>query len=131
MDRHFEQTDLQLLNDTEEVEIEPSMSGAEEQHRRTIWVVVVGSEAYARSVNGPQGRWYQALTTNSVGTIYADEYRMAVRCVPVSDPLVLSEVSEAYQRKYALYAQDVAWITGPEAQQTTLRLEPEPGHATA
>ena len=127
MGRHFEHSELRLLNDTEEIEIEPWMSGTEEQHRRTIWVVVVGSEAYARSVKGTEGCWYQALTTHSVGAIYADEHRISIRCVPVSDVLIQSEVSEAYQRKYAQYPHDVAWIIGPEARQTTLRLEPEPG----
>jgi hypothetical protein len=126
MGRKFGPGELRLLGDTEEVEIEPLMSGAQERRRRTIWVVVVGSEVYARSVNGTQGHWYQALTTSPLGAIYAKDQRMPVRCVPVSDAQVQEQVSEAYERKYAPYPQDVAWITGPQALQTTLRLEPEP-----
>jgi hypothetical protein len=125
MGRKFSQTELRLLSDTEEVEIEPLISEPQDRHRRTIWVVVVGSEAYARSVNGDLGHWYQALTTNPVGAIYAKDQCIPIRCVPVADALLQQQVSEAYQHKYAPYPQDVAWITGPEALKTTLRLEPE------
>lgn len=123
----FSQSELLLLSDTEEVEIEPVGSHPQDQHRRTIWVVVVGSEAYARSVNGALGHWYQALNTNPVGVIYARDRCIPIRCTPVSGASLQQQVSAAYQRKYAPYPQDVAWITGPEALKTTLRLDPDPG----
>ena len=60
MSQHFDLNELQLLNDAEEVEIETKIV-QEQQDRRVIWIVVVGSHPYVRSVNAKQGHWYQEL----------------------------------------------------------------------
>ena len=126
MDKHFAPHELQLLDSTEEIEIETVHSDSQELHRAVIWVVVVGPHAYVRSVNGEQGHWYRHLIANSVGAIYAEDRHMPIRAVPITDVQIQLQVSEAYQRKYGLYPQDVAWIVGPTVQSTTLRLEPSP-----
>ncbi len=126
MSKHFDEHELRLLKDAEEIEIETGAELLETDkiQRTVLWVVVVGQEVYVRSVNGTQGHWYQHLTANPAGVIYADEIRMPVHAAPVFDTQLQRKVSEAYLRKYAQYPQDVAWIIGPEVLATTLRLEP-------
>ncbi len=123
MRESFGPDDLRLLNDIEEIEVEID-TVQEQQDRRTIWVVVVGSDAYVRSVNGKQGHWYQELVAKSVCSVYADGQRIPVQAVPVSDAETQAQVSVAYMRKYWQYPHDVAWLVGAEVLPTTLRLEP-------
>ena len=123
MSQHFDLDELRLLTDAEEVEIETEIV-QEQQDRRVIWIVVVGSHPYVRSVNAKQGHWYQELIAKSAGAIHASGRRIPVRAVPVSDAETLMQVSEAYVRKYPHYPDDVAWLIGPEVLPTTLRLEP-------
>jgi hypothetical protein len=125
MTEQFEERELRLLHETEEIEIETLLSETRnELHRVTVWVVVVGSHAYVRSVNGEQGHWYRQLSANRVGSIYAGEKRMPIRAVPVSDAQLLEQVNDAYLSKYGHYPHDVAWIIGPQVSPTTLRLHP-------
>ena len=121
MGQHLGQRELNLLDDTEEVEIETMRSDTQKPYRTTIWVVVVGSDAYVRSVNAEEGHWYQQLMAQAAGTIHADGKQISVHGVHVADALMCQVVSEAYQHKYLMYPQDVAWIVAPEARRTTLR----------
>lgn len=77
------------------------------------------------TVGGEQGHWYQHLTANPVGAIYADDMRLPIRAAPVFDTQLQLKVSEAYLRKYWQYPQDAAWIITPAVLATTLRLDPE------
>src|SRR5271165_88253 len=106
MSTHFGLDELRLLNYAEEIEIETEIV-QEEKDRRVIWVVVVGSHPYVRSVNGKQGHWYQELIAKSEGAIHAGGRRIPVKAMPVSDVGILMQVSEAYLRKYAHYPDDV------------------------
>ncbi len=124
MDDHFETGELQILGDTEEIEIETLEPHTSALHRVPVWVVVVQGEAYVRSVNGEQGHWYRHLLASTMGTIYTDERRIPIHATPVVDPAILEQVSDAYCRKYTQYPQDVAWMIGTAAQLTTLRLKP-------
>lgn len=126
MKTYFDERALRLLDETEEIEIETRVPNTHDVHRATLWVVVVGSDVYVRSANGEQGHWYQELTANPAGAIYADEERLPIHAAPVADTELQLKVSEAYLRKYAQYPHDVAWITGPAVLATTLRLEPDP-----
>ena len=127
MNKHFDQRELRLLQDAEEIEIETGTEQSETgmPQRTVLWVVVVGEDVYVRSVNGEQGHWYQHLTANPAGVNYADDRRMPVHAAPVSDTQLQLKVSDAYLRKYWQYPQDVAWIVGPAVLATTLRLEPD------
>jgi len=124
MDHHFEAGELQILDDTEEIEIETVEPHTSALHRVPVWVVVVNGEAYVRSTNGEQGHWYFFFNDTATTEIYTDERRIPIRATPVVDPEVLGQVSDAYCRKYTQYPQDVAWIIGTVAQLTTLRLKP-------
>jgi len=123
MSEHFDLGNLRLLNDIEEFEVETD-AAQEERDRRVVWVVVVGADPYVRSANGQKGHWYRELIAKSVGAIYADGRRIPFHAVPVSDAETLTQVSEAYMRKYAQYPDDVAWLVSSEVLATTLRLEP-------
>lgn len=123
MSDHFDPEIVRLLSEIEEIEIETVPLNVPELHRVTIWVVVVGMDVYARSVNGTRGRWWQELTTNPIGAIYADNQRIPVHAFPVTDEVTQARVSEAYLRKY----HDSEWappMVVPEVLPTTLRLEP-------
>ena len=125
MDQHFERHELDLLDVIEEVEIETVRSDTHSPHRSIIWIVVVASDAYVRSVNGHEAHWYQQLVADAGGTLHADGHMLPIRAVPVPDALIRTQVSEAYQHKYGHYPQDVAWLIGPDVQATTLRLVPK------
>lgn len=125
MTKPFDPQALRLLHESEEIEIEAEWPDTHEKHRVTVWIVVVGANAYVRSVNGEQGHWYRQLSANPCAAIYAEERRIPVRAAPVGDSELQLEVSKAYVRKYAQYPHDVAWIVGPKVTTTTLCLEPE------
>jgi hypothetical protein len=124
MGEHFNPDELQLLKETEEIEIETVATDTQENHRATIWLVTVGPDVYVRSANGMEGLWYRQLTASGAGAIHAENKRIPVCATRVSDPELQCEVSEAYLRKYAPYLHDVAWLVLPEIAGTTLRLEP-------
>ena len=119
----FRADDLELLSDIEEIEVETETL-QEQPHRRTVWVVVVGSDVYVRSVNGKEGHWYQELVAKSACSVYADDRRIPVQGVPVSDAAIQAQVNVAYVRKYSMYPDDVAWLVGPDVFPTTLKLQP-------
>lgn len=127
MGERFNPDELELLKESEEIEIETVAMDTQASHRATIWLVTVGSEVYVRSANGREGLWYQQLTANGAGAIHTENKRIPVCATPVSDPALQCEVSGAYLRKYAPYPQDVAWLVLPEIAGTTLRLEPSRG----
>jgi len=118
----FDVTELRLLEETEEVEIETVVSASRERHRTPVWAVVVGPHVYVRSVNGLQGHWHQHLRNHPQGAIHAEDKRIPVRAESVSDQKLLHQVSEAYMSKYVQYPQDVAWIISPPIVATTVRL---------
>lgn len=125
MGQQFEPHELTLLNEVEEVEIETLRSDTQEPHRATIWIVVVGPHVYVRSINGPQAHWYQELSAQSSATIHVNGRKILVHADPISDEPTQDLVNTAYQRKYELYPQDVAWMIAPEIQRTTLRVSPK------
>jgi len=122
---HFKQPDLRLLEQTEEIELETIAAESSTARRSTLWVVVVGEDAFVRSVNGDQGHWYQEITRRRAGTLYTDELQIPIYADPISDEQLQQQVSEAYLRKYAQYPEDVLWMVVPTAAPTTLRLRPD------
>ncbi|MGD0491290.1 MAG: DUF2255 family protein [Steroidobacteraceae bacterium] len=127
MSKHFDQSQLRLLDDVEEIEIETrtGLLETDTPQRTVVWVVVVDEDVYVRSVNGELAHWYQHLTANPVGAIYADDRRLPIHAAPALDPQLQLRVSEAYLRKYRQYPQDAAWLIVPTVLATTLRLDPE------
>lgn len=122
MPKQFEEPLLNQLNSIEEIDIE-TQSATGRTHRTTIWVVVVDNNVYVRSVRGRAGRWYREITANPQGAIYVDGRRLSVRAIPITDPVTIARVSNAYLQKYR-NSPFVNSIVGEETLPTTLRLEP-------
>ena len=115
---------LQLLDQTDEVQIEPRPRDGQPTQPVTIWVVVADGDVYVRSYRGPAGRWYQALRQHPEGVLPVGDRQIAFRAVPVDDSQTIASVSEAYRRKYAArWPPETAEMLRDEVLPTTLRLE--------
>jgi hypothetical protein len=121
MAEHFDQATLGTLRDAREVAIHTS---AGPRRGTVIWVVVVGDEAFVRSVRGAGAKWYTAALGDRRATLALDDRRWPVDVTPVADPHVISQVSQAYLAKYATspYAKS---MVRSEILSTTLRLDPQ------
>jgi hypothetical protein len=117
----FDAATLSILRDTKEVRIRPGKSA---KHSVIIWIVAAGEDAYVRSVQGAQGKWFQRVAQSKEATLEIDDRLIPVSAASVTDAAVLDAVSAEYLRKYATspYARS---MTRPEAVPTTLRLEPK------
>jgi hypothetical protein len=123
--KHFEADVLNRLTQTEEVEIDATQSAEADtvMHPTTIWVVVVGEDAYVRSWKGEAGNWYRKARANSKAVVYLDGHPIPVRVVPVTDDATIARVSDAYREKY-LDEPYMPSMLRDEVLPTTLRLEP-------
>src|SRR5918911_354164 len=95
----FSAADLRLLAGADEVEIETSRASGR-RLRTTIWIMVDGERVSIRSVRGPAGRWYQAVTSGGDTRLHAGPRAWTIRTTPVTDPAEVARVSEAVGRKY-------------------------------
>ena len=122
--KHFDMEVRNRLAQAQEIQIETRRSGAgAAAHHATIWVVVVGDDAYIRSFHGNAGRWYQEIKDHPVAAAHVDGQRIPVRAVAVSDDVLIARVSDAYRRKYLSNSYLPAMVRA-EVLPTTLRLEP-------
>src|SRR5262245_9803076 len=123
----FEPDELAWLDETEEVEIETAEPDGP-AHRTIIWVVVDGSDAFIRSVNGAGARWYREAVANPAVTIHSrrqasPERALSARAEAAPDAASVERTSEALRRKYE---RDPALrlMLKPDIFDTTLRLVP-------
>jgi len=118
----FDAGELALLDATEEIEIETAAPGGP-VHRTIIWVVVDGEDAFIRSVNGANARWYREVVANPAVTVHAAGRALEARASIADDADSVDHVNDGLKRKYT-------GITGlremlePDIYGTTLRLEP-------
>ena len=118
----FTDEDLDLIDRTEEVEIQTSTrDGAE--HRTIIWAVVDKGEVLIRSYIGPDARWYREATANPNVVLHVDGRAILARVAHASDPDSIARASSAFARKYA---SDPATprLNRDEVLPLTLRLDP-------
>lgn len=123
----FEPGELAWLAETEEIEIETSAPGGE-SHRTIIWVVVDADDAFIRSVNGADARWYREAVANPTVTIHSRRRVQPARAVTArveaaADQTSIERTDEALQRKYA-GDPSVPSMLAPDILDTTLRLVP-------
>ena len=120
MAQKFEVSTLDYLRGAKEVGIR---TGKQRDRAVIIWAVVVGDEAYIRSVRGPAGKWYRAVAADGRPTLEIDDRLIPVRAIVVSDQPAIEAVSAEYLAKYATspYAQSMVRL---DTLPTTLRLEP-------
>jgi len=120
----FDSQTLKAIDQAAEVDIETRRRDGSAR-RTTIWIVVDGDEVFVRSVRGPQGAWYQALTRDGQGRLLVGDQVVAVRAVAATDADSIARVSDALKRKYEnRWPPSTAAMLKPETLPTTLRLEP-------
>ena len=118
----FSDTDLDLIDRTEEVEIQTSMTGGPE-HRTIIWAVVDQGEVLIRSYINAEARWYREATANPSVVLHVDGRAIPARVVHAAEPDTINRASAAFVRKYA---GDPATprLNRAEVLLLTLRLDP-------
>ena len=102
MSERYDPSDLALLRDEEEVEIETAASDAGPPHRAIIWVVVDDQDrVLIRSYRGPGARWYREIMARPEATIHVGERAVPIRAVPAADPERVEACTEGLRKKYA------------------------------
>lgn len=102
MTLRFDSSDLAMLRDDEEVEIETSAGEEGPAHRAIIWVVVDDRDrVLIRSYRGPGARWYRQITARPDGRVHVRGRAVAVRAVPAADPDRVAACSDGLRAKYA------------------------------
>lgn len=120
MARKFDAATLSTLRTQKEVRIRPGQST---KRGVVIWIVVAGEDAFVRSVNGANGKWYKTIAAQKEATLEIGDRLVPVTAHAVTDKPSIEAVNAEYLRKYATspYAKS---IVRPETLPTTLRLEP-------
>jgi hypothetical protein len=111
----FDEADLELLDKTDEVNIETT-------RRTTIWIVRIGPDVYVRSVRGPAGKWFQAIRDGATATLHAGD--RSWRVTGSLAPEAIEPVSDAIRKKYlARWKGPTESMLVPNTLETTLRLK--------
>jgi hypothetical protein len=102
MTRQFDASDLALLRDEDEIEIETAASEEGPTHRTIIWVVVDDRDrVLVRSYRGPGARWFREITARPDSLVHVRERGLPVRAIPANDDDRVAACSEGLRRKYA------------------------------
>ena len=117
----YSQDELDLIDRTEEVEIETSGPSGD-THRTIIWAVVDGESVFVRSYRGANARWYREASSNPSVALHVDGCRLPATAVPAADPASIERTSSGLLRKYP---NDPATprMVRPEVLDLTFRLE--------
>ena len=128
-DNRFSPDVVALLDQTDEVRIEPPSADGQPMQPVIIWVVVLdGRDVYVRSYRGVKGRWYQQLLKQPQhrGRLHVDQRAIPVRAVHIDDPELIARVSDAFRKKYeSKWPQETAEMVRDDVLPTTLRLDPD------
>ncbi len=91
----------------------------------TIWVVRLGDDLYARSVNGRTGTWFRGTQVRHEGRIQAGGVEKDVTFVEQAGSEVNDQIDAAYRTKYRRYAASIiSTILSPKARSATIKLVP-------
>jgi hypothetical protein len=118
----FSKADLELLDRTDEIDIETTPR-AGDPRRTTIWIVVADGVPYIRSVNGSGAGWYRRIRANPDAVVHLDGRRLKAKAALANDPETIERVSAALRKKYG-NTQSTKAMLQPKTLETTLRLEP-------
>ena len=117
----FSQDELDLIDRTQEVEIETSApDGA--THRTIIWAVVDGDSVFIRSYRGANARWYREALTHPSIALHVEGQRLPATAVLTADPDSIERTSAGILRKYSRDPAAAAMVR-PELLDLTLRLD--------
>ena len=102
MTLRFDPSDLALLHDEEEVEIETSAGEDGPVHRAIIWIVVDDQDrVLIRSYRGSGARWFREITAHPDGRVLVKGRALDVRAIPAADQGRIAACSDALKRKYS------------------------------
>jgi hypothetical protein len=121
-DMGYSQEELDLIDRTEEVEIETA-GDAGVSHRVIIWAVVDGDSVFVRSYRGAHARWYREALSNPSVALHVDGRRLRATAVPATDPGAIERTSAGFLRKYPNDPATPRMIR-PEVLDLTFRLDP-------
>jgi hypothetical protein len=120
----FDPQTLRLLENEAEVDIETRRRDGSAR-RTTIWVVADGDDVFIRSVRGPDGAWYRAVSRDGDARLHVGDKVVPVRATSATDAASVERVSEAIKRKYEKrWPGPTASMLRPETLGTTLLLQP-------
>ena len=92
----------------------------------TMWVVRAGDGLYVRSAYGPDNPWYRRAIASGSGRVRAGGVEREVSFTH-ADPAAQGDIDAAYHAKYDRYGRAIVGsVTGPAANQVTVRLVPRP-----
>jgi hypothetical protein len=117
----YTQDELDLIDRTEEVEIETS-DAAGAMRRTIVWAVVDDGSVFIRSYRGPHARWYREALANPSVALHVDGRRLPVRAIPAPDSASIERTSAGFVRKYAGDPAMKSMIR-PEVLDLTFRLD--------
>ena len=125
MNGAFDNETLKLLEEIREVKIETRRGGDSPEQRTIIWVVVVESEVFVRSVRGEKGRWYREISANPEGALHVGETRIPVHATSATEDTTVDAVSDAIRSKYEKSSPNsTASMVRSDTLPTTLKLSP-------
>jgi hypothetical protein len=117
--------ELNKIGKAEELQIASLRRDGTLRNLATIWVVRLGDDLYARSVNGRTSAWFRGIQTRHEGHIRAGGVDKDVTFVEEPDSDINDQIDAAYSTKYRRYAASIiSHITGPSARSATIKLVP-------
>jgi hypothetical protein len=124
MTDRFSPSDLEVVRETKEVEIETRAAPDAPVHRAVIWIVVDAADrVLIRTWKGPGTRWYREVQAQPDCRLHVGGRAMDVRAVAANDQERVEAYSEAVQRKYARSTSTSSMLE-PHVLPTTLELLP-------
>jgi hypothetical protein len=123
MTQQFAASDLSLLRDEEEVDLETSAAADAPLHRAIIWVIVDDQDrVLIRSYRGAGARWFREITAHSDARVHVQGRAVEVQAVAATDADRVLSCSEGFLRKYA--GQRSVQSMASKHLETTLELVP-------
>lgn len=119
-------TDLQTIDDEDEVALASRRRDGSLSSPATIWIVRVGDEVFVRSAFGPGNRWYARALSSAAGHIAIGGVDRDVSFEHGAGAAENTDIDEAFHAKYdAAYPKEyVDPVVDATAQGCTLRLIP-------
>jgi hypothetical protein len=118
------QDELGKVGSTDELRISSVRADGTLSSPRTIWVVRLGDELYARSVNGPSAAWYRGTQGRREGHIDSGGVSRDVTFAD-PDPGTDDTLDAEYRAKYRGYAANIVnSILTDKAKSATVKLVP-------
>ena len=124
MTDRFSPSDLELLREAKEVEIETRAAPEAPVHRAVVWIVVDDTDrVMIRTWKGPATRWYREALAEPDSRLHVGGHALDVRAEPADDQERVAAYNAEVQRKYAR-SKSTPYMLEPRVLPTTLELLP-------